>query len=294
MSTLKKIFRKGAEEQSTPGHSQRVGDHVLFDLTTNNDRGIDIVFVHGLRGHPIETWSKDGVCWPRDLLKKDAQEASLEVRSITWGYDADIASISTEVSQESIFGHAETLLGDLSRLRKDKKWPIIFVGHSLGGLIIKQALIKSASYLKHGRHSMRSEIYAHTKGVIFLGTPHRGSSQEGLGKVLLKLAIFRQSNEQLLRALRDDSHILEEQRDNFITISKDMPVVCFYEEIPIPGLGLIVPKESAVYDGFSVSQVGISANHMDMVKFNCIKDVGYQRILGEIIQISQNPDAQGK
>jgi protein SERAC1 len=260
MSTLKKLFRKGAEEQSTPGHSQRVGDHVLFDLTTNNDRGIDIVFVHGLRGHPIETWSKDGVCWPRDLLKKDAQEASLEVRSITWGYDADIASISTEVSQESIFGHAETLLGDLSRLRKDKvslspklsllsdktpvinneqKWPIIFVGHSLGGLIIKQALIKSVSYLKHGRHSMRSEIYAHTKGVIFLGTPHRGSSQEGLGKVLLKLAIFRQSNEQLLRALRDDSHILEEQRDNFITISKDMPVVCFYEEIPIPGLGLV-------------------------------------------------------
>ena len=120
MSTLKKLFRKGVEEQPTDGHPHRVGAHVLFDLTTNDDRGIDIVFVHGLRGHSIETWSKDGVCWPRDLLKTDAEEASLKVRSITWGYDADIANIFTEASQESIFGHAGTLLGDLSRLRKDK------------------------------------------------------------------------------------------------------------------------------------------------------------------------------
>lgn len=55
-----------------------------------------------------------------------------------------------------------------------------------------------------------------------------------------------------------------------------------------------MPKESAVYDGFSVRQAGIHADHRDMVKFNCREDVGYQRILGEIVQISQNPDAQGK
>lgn len=56
---------------------------------------------------------------------------------------------------------------------------------------------------------MLSEIYAHTKGVIFLGTPHRGSSKEGLGEVVLKLVKFRQPIAQLLQTLRDDSHILE-------------------------------------------------------------------------------------
>lgn len=88
--------------------------------TTNEVGGIDIVFVHGLRGHLLGTWSKNGVCWPRDLLKSDIRDAPLEVRSITWGYDASIANILKSASQESIFGNAETLLGDLSRLRRDK------------------------------------------------------------------------------------------------------------------------------------------------------------------------------
>ena len=86
---------------------------------------------------------------------------------------------------------------------------------------------------------MLNEIHAHTKGVIFLGTPHRGSSKERLGEVVLKLAKFRQPNEQLLRMLSVKSHTLEDQRDNFTTISKDMPVVCFYEEEPIAGFGLV-------------------------------------------------------
>ena len=29
----------------------------------------DIVFVHGLGGHRIDTWQRDEVMWPRDLLK---------------------------------------------------------------------------------------------------------------------------------------------------------------------------------------------------------------------------------
>src|SRR4051794_2103562 len=96
--------------------------------------------------------------------------------------------------------------------------PIIFLGHSLGGLVIKQALIKSAGYNSHGRHPTLGEIYANTKGVIFLGTPHRGSDKEGLGEVVSKIAkfSFRQPNEQLLQTLKPVSHILENQRDQLL------------------------------------------------------------------------------
>lgn len=60
----------------------------------------DIVFVHGYRGDPVETWSHKGVCWPRDLLKYDLEN----VRIMSWAYD----------THGSVFNNAETLLSDLS------------------------------------------------------------------------------------------------------------------------------------------------------------------------------------
>jgi protein SERAC1 len=123
--------------------------------------------------------------------------------------------------------------------------PVIFLGHSLGGLVIKQALIKSAEYNSHGRHPTLGEIYASTKGVIFLGTPHRGSDKESLGEVVSKVAkfSFRQPNEQLLQTLKLNSHILENQRDQFTTISKDLPIVCIREELPTV-VGMVGEPES--------------------------------------------------
>ena len=73
----------------------------------------DIVFVHGLRGDLIRTWSHKGVCWPRDLLKYDLEN----VRIMSWAYDARIANWKGPASQGSVFGNAETLLSDLSNER---------------------------------------------------------------------------------------------------------------------------------------------------------------------------------
>ena len=79
-----------------------------------NDTVADVVFVHGLRGDRLETWTRDGVCWPRDLLPQDLPYA----RILTWGYDSTVANVKSFTSQSSIFGHAQNLLGDLARVRK--------------------------------------------------------------------------------------------------------------------------------------------------------------------------------
>ncbi|KAI1458489.1 hypothetical protein F4805DRAFT_140939 [Annulohypoxylon moriforme] len=261
-------------------------DNGLGALEFPNDcqgpgNGVDVVFVHGLRGSRIKTWSKGDKFWPRDFLKDDLKNA----RIITWGYDANIANAVSYASKESLFGHANTLLNDLARLRRGITRPIIFVCHSLGGLVVKEALITSDNYRNHDRHPARGDIYAKTTGVIFLGTPHQGSSKESYGEIVANIAhlSFRQPNKQLLQTLNPDSHILEKQRNDFTTISNDMSIICIREELPT-GAGIIVPRDSALHCSFKAIHDSIHANHMDMARFSS-RDQGYMKVLGYIEEI---------
>jgi hypothetical protein len=99
---------------------------------------------------------------------------------------------------------------------------------------VKDALIKAASHHSHQRDRDLALIFLHTRGVIFLGTPHRGTEKEALGDFVARAANLglRKANTQLLRSLRTDSHILEKQRDDFVTISNKFLVRCVKEELP--------------------------------------------------------------
>jgi hypothetical protein len=72
------------------------------------------VFVHGLNGHPLDTWKKAEVVWPRDLLPVDAPHA----RIMSFGYDANVVNFFSVASHSSIFQHAQNLLQDLQRERR--------------------------------------------------------------------------------------------------------------------------------------------------------------------------------
>ena len=101
------------------------------------------------------------IFWPQDLLPKIFPRA----RVITWGYDVQIEKIFTPTSKSTLFHHAQTLLSDLAMLRNstsDKAKPLMFVAHSLGGIVVKDALSQSKNDLTYLK-----EILPNTTGVIF-------------------------------------------------------------------------------------------------------------------------------
>ncbi|KAI8631689.1 hypothetical protein F5Y19DRAFT_424569 [Xylariaceae sp. FL1651] len=302
-----RLDRVGRTSSSAGSSRERVlhsadgrGPCILYDGAQPGDGGIDIIFVHGLFGSRLTSFSKGGVCWIRDLLGQDVPNA----RVISWGWT------NTLGTGDAFTGQAESLLADVSRIRSGTRRSIIFVGHGLGGLLIKEALVTAALSRIYGAHAELGNVYPRTIGCIFLGTPHVRSGKRTLGDCVAATAVLSPTMPapQLLRALRESNQLLETQHSTFLLISRDIKVVCIREKLPTTltasidtiqdtsgvelGKGTmqtIVPKGSTAYENFNVTHDEIPSNHMDLCRFKSKDDTGYLRIVSHIMKISSGP-----
>ncbi|KAI3535331.1 hypothetical protein CSPX01_11442 [Colletotrichum filicis] len=276
------VASRGADELTTSSSSP-IGVSVLYNPSDGN-AAVDIVFIHGLKGHREKTWTSDKASepWPKALLPSEIPNA----RVLAYGYDADVAKATEMVSVSRIRDHAATFLKRLTNFRDrtdSSARPIIFVCHSLGGLVCQAALARA-----HTREHLK-EVLEATRGILFLGTPHHGSAlavwAERLGK---SVGVLKQTNTEILGVLRPESEVLAEIQDNFHNITQSqtkagvgtIQITCFYEELPLPGIGLVVPQHSAIFPGKDA--VGIHGTHHTMVKFSSLEDSGFIDICDEL------------
>lgn len=125
---------------------------------------------------------------------------------------------------------------------------LIFVAHSLGGLVVKQALLL-ASVSLHDRHR---KILDATSGIVFFGTPHRGSSNDIARVLQYSASIGARVNRSNIRSypfLEFSSQLgrIQEAFQEFQ--SRKVPefqIISFFEELPIPGFGLVSEKVNLV------------------------------------------------
>ncbi|OQE35114.1 hypothetical protein PENCOP_c014G06499, partial [Penicillium coprophilum] len=243
---------------------------------------VDIVAVHGLGGHRIRTWTHKSQCyWLGDLLPVDIPDA----RIMTFGYDANVrgSSLNTFKDSARLLLHHLLLKRDPGTIPSSR--PILFICHSLGGIVAKQALVKACSSPEY--RVIRGSII----GTIFMGTPHRGSSVASLGKVVADIArLFSFSiSMSHLRSLLPNSQELSELSSEFCQniMSPPVKVVNFFESkrtkvglMRIP----IVPQASAVMDPVGPIQEGISldGDHRQICQFANGDDTQYQLVLGNI------------
>ncbi|KAF5259383.1 hypothetical protein FOXYS1_9999 [Fusarium oxysporum] len=178
------------------------GFTVLYNGLQDVDPDVDFIFLHGLNGHAFRTFSCTNEeqairMWPRDFLKLSFPNA----RILTYGYNANVFKNTSLAVQQDF---RDALLASLSVLRSGTAAaarPIVFLGHSLGGLVIKSALLAATeqpSYLS---------IHQSTRGVVFFGTPHRGSKMADLAKILQSVQTIAFWNERPPIRLIESLHI---------------------------------------------------------------------------------------
>lgn len=159
-----------------------------------------VIFFHGLAGDPHETWQSPvnpPVCWPQ-WLAEDIE--GLAVWSI--GYEAAVSwwdGMAMNLPDRAMNVLERILLE--SRLKTGE---IILVGHSLGGLLIKQ-ILRTAESIGHQREDA-AEFMERLRRVAFLATPHFGADLAAWGD---RLRIIVLPSAATACLVRNDPHLRE-------------------------------------------------------------------------------------
>ncbi|KAK6533609.1 hypothetical protein TWF694_002546 [Orbilia ellipsospora] len=234
------------------------------------------------------------VLWPRDLLAREIPE----VRILSYGYDTKVTSWFEGATSNMIHHHSETMISRLHNFRSRKidgksstERPIIWIGHSLGGILIKRALIYSNSCGVDHNERLRS-IKVSTQGILFMGTPHMGSDIVRWGSLARKLLCFFPGvklDSNMLPMLGQNSETLQNINTLFGGIASSFEIVYFYEELetllPTGQHEIIVPYASAIVDSPNTEKIGVHGTHQSMVKYRDESSPGYSDVAGILRQM---------
>ncbi|PSR97731.1 hypothetical protein BD289DRAFT_403349 [Coniella lustricola] len=255
---------------------------------------VDIVLLHGLNGNPVKTWTAaNQVYWPADLLPETFKEAGVQANVLVYGYNADvIGTTDKKINANPIHLHAQTLVSYLTTFRKQHtspRNPIIWVAHSLGGILLKRALQLSDN-MRASTHEDQRAIYVSTFAIVFLGTPHEGSDLARWGELLRGIfGVFPRrmwdTDTPLIKTLLKDSETLDNINASFVEIQQRFRIHLVYEnqKTDLKGtMALVVDHHSAAPRWYNTTSYGIEADHSGMCKFSSASAPGYRQITSVI------------
>lgn len=255
----------GAEDYSSDYDAESLGLRVIHEPEAKPTA--DIIFVHGLGGHSYKTWSKDrnkDFFWPGLWLPKDPKIR--RARLFTYGYNSGLTGPKTV---SNIMGFARSLLFDMRYCRGQQnnsirigEVPIIFVAHSMGGLVVKKA------YLMAQNDNSCKELARSISGIIFLSTPHRGSSLAHTLDLILRSIL--QPKRPFIQELERNSPAIEDINEAFRHVAPKLSIISFYEELYTVILSqplMVVARDSAILGYENEQTRGLNADHHTVCKF---------------------------
>ena len=243
--------------------TSRIHDQGISVIHEGDAAVADIIFIHGLQGHPERTWrygpmpsqkrmpskvsgffhskskalatstsTKGGCFWPELLANRFK-----DTRIVTYGYDSRITNFfGGTANQTDIIGHGRSLLNALEALRSHEPHrPLLFIVHSLGGLVLKEALRRSWQAQIY-ENDLRS-VYDSTVGIVFMGTPHRGSQYADWAIIARNAAVASgfDASDRLLRDLQPNAGHIDLLCEDFskMLLEDRLDVFSFMESKPL-------------------------------------------------------------
>lgn len=243
----------------------------------HNGAQLDFVFIHGLGGDAFSTWGRnDDVApqfWPDWLVEAYPN-------SRVWSLDhpaGKIASIWTGEGMDLLMRSAAAL--DALHARGIGSHPgVIFITHSLGGLVAKCILRKA----KDSSEPQKRKIFENVLGVVFLATPHNGAD---LAATIKRIPFLSSVVTSSVSDLKPGTAVLDlgQWYRNVIDHGKTK-TKAFYETQKIYGV-MVVDQASADPAVPGCDAVPVNCDHLGICKFSSPDDETYLSIKSFIDQI---------
>ncbi|MEK4058504.1 MULTISPECIES: ATP-binding protein [Paenibacillus] len=232
----------------------------------NEERQADVIFVHGLGGDAIDTWrhaNNSEYYWP-SWIGQDFPEVGV------WslGYAASISKWPRfrkwfpKSKRES--GYAMALpdrarqVLDLMVQHNLGPRPIMFVCHSLGGLLTKQILRMASD---EGDNSPERLVFESTRAVLFLATPHQGADLATL-VAKFRLAFPTLAIEDLKAHNAHLRDLFEWYRNH---VDESIKTRTYYESRRVKDALLIVNPSSS-HPGVGANPIPLDEDHLSIAK----------------------------
>lgn len=243
------------------------------------DYDVDIVFVHGLMGCPFSTWTcgeEQETVWAQQWLLDDLKQEGRNPRVLSVGYDSQLLASDSMWKPMCLEETGIEILSQLTAARVgcgDR--PVVFVTHSLGGIVLKQVFLTSATSKDDS-----SKLINNVNGVVFYGVPHRGSP------VAQRIQAFKPpklTQHPVTEHLHGTPHLAKLNDWCFkVFDEKNIPCLSVGESLPcrLPVIGveaIVVPSISAnpgFGDFISIS----NATHVDLCKPVSTSDLRYKLV----------------
>ncbi|KAK1829368.1 hypothetical protein QBC39DRAFT_311254 [Podospora conica] len=264
----RKLARRPAEGEHQTQHDDPKGPLGLTTLFEPPDPAVpvtaDVVFVHGLNGGSQSTWSKDNRTshfWPKEWLPLD--DAFDGVRIHSFGYPSGLARESVLNVRDFASSLLAAVKDSPSMNKRTNNAPLIFITHSMGGLVTKLA------YILGRQDPAFKSVVDRVCSILFLATPHRGAA---IAQTLSNLLTFVPGSgaRPFVNDLLPLSPMLQAINEDFPRVCGDLQLFSFFESRPMNvGLRklLIVEKNNAVMNLANERRILLDADHRSAAKF---------------------------